>query len=449
MRKAIKTHWFFILVLLLLSFIYLFGVLKIPFHPDESTLIFMSSDFERLLTNPGSMTWKESDPISNVVRYRMIDAPLTRYLLGFGRVLSQNPAPQVDWDWSRTWDENVIAGALPAEDLLFTERFVMAGFFPLTITLLYLIGVKINGRLLGIIVILMFSFNPLILLHTRRAMAESALVFGLVLSLYAFIKLEKYPILVGLAVAVAFNSKHSAIVLFPIGLFVVSWSPFSSNRKISRLVSPIGRYLLSFTILTLLLNPFLWRNPIAAGLEAINQRQSLLSRQRTDFKEFIPNQVLETPSERVMVLLAQMIIAPPIFAEVANYHQETLLSEIEYLEVPGNNFGRNYLTGGLIFGFILLGFLASIQEVFTGESDKQRNSIILLLTIFAIVVGFTLVIPFSWQRYSVPLIPFASIITAAGIVWGIKNSRRFYSHGSLFARLSQILTQLSANSRMP
>jgi 4-amino-4-deoxy-L-arabinose transferase-like glycosyltransferase len=279
-------------------------------------------------------------------------------------------------------------------------------------------------------------------------MAESALVFGLVLSLYTFLRIEKYPILVGLAVAIAFNAKHSAFVLFPIGLFVVSWPSFSSNKQISSLVSKVGQYLLSFTVLTFLLNPFLWRNPIASGIEAINQRQSLLSRQHADFKEFFPNQVLETPSERIMVMLAQTIIAPPIFAEVANYHQQTLPSEIEYLQITGNNLGRNYITGGLILGFILLGTAASIQGGFAGESDKRRNSHILLLTIVAMITGFTLTIPFAWQRYSVPLIPFISILAGVGIVWGIKYSRRIFSHGSLFTQLSQILSQLSANSRM-
>ena len=449
MRKALKTHWFFILVLPLLSFFYLTGVVKIPFHPDESTLIYMSSDFENLFAKPGSLTWKAGDPVFEAVRYRMIDAPLTRYLLGFGRFLSQVPATEVDWDWSLDWEENVIAGALPTENLLLIERLVIAGLFPLTITLLYLIGLKINGRLLGITIILIFSFNPLILLHTRRAMAEGALVFGLVLSLYAFLRLEKYPFLVGLAVAFSFNAKHSALVLLPIGLIAVCWSSFSSFRKISSVISIVGWYLVGFMILTFVLNPFLWRNPITAGLEAINQRQSLLARQHADFKEIFPTQVLETPAERVMVMLAQTIFAPPTFAEVGNYRDETFPAENEYSQTLGNNVGRNYVTAGLMLGLMLLGSMSLILDIFIGVPDKRKNSIILLLSIFAMLSGFTILIPFSWQRYSVPLIPFISILAGVGITWGIKNSRRFYTHGSLSASLSQILAQFSADSRMP
>jgi hypothetical protein len=247
----------------------------------------------------------------------------------------------------------------------------------------------------------------------------------------------------------AFNAKHSALVVFPIGLLAVCWSTTSFIWKISRLAANIGQYFVGFTIITVLLNPFLWRNPITAAHESINQRQALLARQQSDFKEFFPTQVLETPSERALVLLAQTLIAPPIFAEVGNYREATLPTENEYLNTPEYVLGRDYVTAGLLLGLMVLGTLALIQDAFIGEADKRRNSIILLLSVFALTTGYILVIPLSWQRYTVPLIPFVSILAGLGITWGIKNSRRFYSHGSLISRLSQILAQFSADSRMP
>jgi 4-amino-4-deoxy-L-arabinose transferase-like glycosyltransferase len=449
MRRAFSTHWIFFLILLIMSIFFLWGVAKIPFHPDESTLIFMSADFERLITEPGSMSWKAGEPIPDSSRYRMIDAPITRYLLGFGRILRQQAAPQVDWDWSASWEENQEAGALPTVEMLLIERLVMACLFPLTIVLLYLIGLELNGRLLGILAVLIFSLNPLILLHTRRAMAEGVLVFGLVLCLYFFMKLEKYPVLVGLAVAVAFNAKHSAWVLLPIGLLAVcSWA-YSNYRDIFRILYSSVKYLAGFIFLTILLNPFLWQNPVAAASEALNQRQALLARQKVDLLDAAPGQVLETPIERIPVVLAHLIIAPPIFAEVGNYRAQTLPAEREYLQSPGNAVGRNLITGGLLLGFILLGIFALIRQSFNGNPDERRNSVFLLLTTFMIFTGIVVMIPLSWQRYFVPLIPFVSIITGFGLVWGIKTSRRIFSHGRLSSRLSQVLTQFSSNSRMP
>lgn len=449
MRKVFSAHWFFILTLLMLSIFYISGVSKVPFHPDESTLIYMSADFENLFSDPLSMSWKAGDPIPDTVRYRMIDAPITRYLLGFGRSINKKTAPQVDWDWSATWEENAIAGALPDERLLLTERLVVASLFPLTILLLYLIGLKFDGRFLGILIVLLFSLNPLILLHTRRAMAEGVLVFGLVLTLYFMLNLEKYPFLVGLTAALAFNAKHSAFVLIPIGFFAVCWPIFSNSRSFSRLASNTFQYLSGLFLLTLLLNPFLWHNPATAAFKALEQREALLAKQQADFTEWFPGQVLESPVERATVMLAQIIIAPPIFAEVGNYLEDTRKTEIEYLQTPGNVVGRNLISGGLLLGSMFLGSLILIRRILICGPGKHRNSTILLLSMAVLMVGYILLIPLAWQRYSVPLIPFTSIIAGIGLVWGIKNSRRIFFHGSLSSRLSQILTQFSTNSRMP
>jgi 4-amino-4-deoxy-L-arabinose transferase-like glycosyltransferase len=226
---------------------------------------------------------------------------------------------------------------------------------------------------MGIVTVLIFSINPLILLHTRRAMAEGVLVFGLVLTLYAFVKAEKYPLLAGLAIAVAFNAKHSAVVLLPIGLFAVCWRVNSNSGNNSSLVSNVFQYLVGFFLLTALLNPFLWRSPISAAQEAINQRQNLLARQRADFTRLSPAQVLENPVERIAVLVTQLFMAPPIFSEVSNYRDQTLLAEEEYLRTPGNHLLRNSLSGGFILGFVLLGLSTIVHKLIFQPSDGLRS----------------------------------------------------------------------------
>lgn len=448
MRKVLLSHWFFILLLLGLSIFYVGGVVNIPFHPDESTYIFMSADFERIILNPRAMIWELGEPVPDVSRYRMIDAPLTRYWLGFGRTLASMAAPTVDWDWALSWEANHSSGALPDDRVLFVERLAIASLFPISLILLYLVGLKLGGRLLGIVAVLIFSFNPLIMLHTRRAMAEGVLVFGLLLSLYAFTKAEKRPLLAGLAVAVAFNAKHSAVVLLPIGLMAVSWQVNSSTRSISTLVWNISRYLAGFALLTALLNPFLWSNPISAAQEALKQRQELVARQQADIERFSPAQLLETPVERAAVVLTQLLIAPPIFSEVGNYRTHTLIAEEEYLSTPGNQVWRNSLSGGIILGLVLLGIFTAFHSSIFGNSTQRRILIIFLFSFLVMVAGIILMIPLPWQRYSVPLVPFISIIAGMGLVWGIKNSRSLFFHGSLYSRLTQILAQFAPDSWM-
>lgn len=449
MFTAIRSHWLFILLLIVLSAFYLWGVVKVPFHPDESTYIFMSADFERILTDPLSMVWENEDPLSDVFRYRLIDAPLTRYLLGLGRALIGLPAPAVDWDWSASWEANQNSGALPNTRMLLIERLAIASLFPLCLLLLYLIGLKLGGRLMGIATILLFSLHPLILLHTRRAMAEGVLIFSVILTLYAFTKAGKHAFLTGLAIAVAFNAKHSAILLLPIGLIAVSWLPHSSPRKFSIILSNLTGYLMGFVLLTILLNPFLWRNPITATKEALIQRQNLLNRQLADIKMISPAQVLETPTERAAVTLAQLFIAPPIFSEVGNYRLQTAQAEVEYLSTPGNDFWRNSLSAGITLGLTLLGIIAAFRISSSEDFNQQRISILFLLSFLIMVAGIILMMPLAWQRYSIPLIPFVSIFASLGLVWGIKNSRRIFSHGRLSSRLSQILAQFTPDSWMP
>lgn len=449
MHTTIRSHWLFILLLIVLSAFYISGVIKVPFHPDESTYIFMSTDFERIFNSPFSMVWDAEYPISNIFRYRLIDAPLTRYLLGLGRALTGLPAPAADWDWSASWEANQSSGALPNARLLLIERLAIASLFPLCILFLYQIGLNLGGRLMGITAILLFSLHPLLLLHTRRAMAEGVLIFGVILTLYAFTKAGKHPLLVGLAVAVAFNAKHSAILLLPIGLIAVCWLPDSTTRKFSKILGNLSGYIIGFMLLTALFNPVLWRKPFAATKEALNQRQNLLNRQLADIQRISPAQVLETPAERSVVILAQLFIAPPIFSEVGNYRLQTSKAEFEYLRTSGNNFWRNSLSAGITLALTLLGMIAAFRVSSSGDFNQRKILILFSLSFLVMATGIIWMIPLAWQRYSVPLIPFVSIFASLGFVWGIKNSRRIYSHGRLPSRLSQILAQFTPNSWMP
>lgn len=448
MRNTLKSHWIFILLLLTLSVFYFWGLSKVPFHPDESTQLYMSADFEQIITNPLAMAWQDNEPVSSVSRYRLLDAPLTRYLLGFGRTLFSLPPLASDWDWSASWEENQRNGALPNDRMLLLGRLIIASLFPLGLVLLYRIGIAMDGRWLGIFTVLLFSSNALILLHTRRAMAEGTLVFGVILTLYALIFADKRPLLVGLAVAIAFNAKQSAVALLPIGLLAVCWIPEKNMRNFPLLAGNSAKYLAGFALLTALLNPFLWRQPVSAAQEALQLRQDLLERQVADYERLAPGQVLESPAERSAVLLAQLFFTPPFFSEVGNYWEFTKAAEAQYLLSPSHQLWRNPISGVILFGLAILGMVVAVRVSFHTGSAKRRLLLLYLFAFLALAVGIISMIPLPWQRYSIPLIPIITIFISLGFVWLIKNSRRIYSHGRLSARLSQVLTQFAPDSWM-
>src|SRR5205814_7876260 len=90
----------------LFSVFALWGVPSVPFHPDESTYLYMSRDFDVLVRqgNPGGVAWQAANQPTLVLRYRLLDSPLSHYLPGLGRLLggySQTLAH--DWNWSGDW----------------------------------------------------------------------------------------------------------------------------------------------------------------------------------------------------------------------------------------------------------------------------------------------------------------------------------------------------------
>jgi hypothetical protein len=163
----------FAVLLVASSLFYFWGLKAVPFHPDEGTQLFMSADFEALLTRPLTLVWQPGEDGDLRQRYRLLDAPLTRYLIGAGRMATGQPALVMDWDWSLGWKENSMAGAVPTPSQLDAARFAVASLFPLTLLFTYLTGKALVGGPAGLLAALLTATNALILLHTRRAMAES------------------------------------------------------------------------------------------------------------------------------------------------------------------------------------------------------------------------------------------------------------------------------------
>jgi hypothetical protein len=107
------------------------GAPGVPFHPDESTYLYMSQDFDRLIhQGPASVTWQSANQPGDVLRYRLLDAPMIHYLVGLGRSLAGLPALPRDWSWSMNWVENGHLGAMPSPAQLTAARLPVALMTP-------------------------------------------------------------------------------------------------------------------------------------------------------------------------------------------------------------------------------------------------------------------------------------------------------------------------------
>jgi len=431
--KTIRANnWLLSIVILLLSIGYLLRVPIVPFHPDEQTQLFMSGDLEQFFRNPRELFWDPEREQDIRQQYRELDAPITRLLLGLGRQLTGLSAPTVDWDWTKDWNYNERAGAVPSQTLLVTGRLSVALLFPISLLLIFRIGHAIGGKTIAWLTMLSLASNALVLLHTRRAMAESALLFTSILTLWTLKQLKQNAYLLAIPAALAFNAKQSNAPLALICLIAILFPLFEKTPSLKKRLLWVALFVFLFVAITLVLNPFLWSDPLNATLAAWLARKDLIQRQATVLALGNPHLVWETIPERILGLFIHLFLSPPAIGDVANYLEQTRSSETIYFSNPMTWISRGFIAGTFVAILTFYGFI--IAPLQARHADRSSRRYILLLwagTLIQIAVQVYL-IPLPFQRYVMPLVPFACVWLALG----------FYNLGRL---LSGILHHSKSN----
>jgi len=217
-QRLLSANFLLPAVIAILCLAFISGLITVPFHPDEATNIYMSSDFTELSEDPAGLIWRSGQPFDLKTHYRLVDPPLTRYLIGFVRTILNVQPLKSDWDWSISWELNAAMGALPSTSQLLAGRLVSAIVFPFSLLLVFLLGRQIHSQQAGWAALFFFATSSLVLLHTRRAMAEPALVFFCLLSLWIIIRHPNHPWLSAIPLTLAFNAKYSAAPLILVGV---------------------------------------------------------------------------------------------------------------------------------------------------------------------------------------------------------------------------------------
>lgn len=406
----LRPHLPALVLIPLISIFALCGIREVPFHPDESTQLFTSADFDLWLSHPMAAGWQPGNDDDLRQRYRLLDAPLTHFVLGLGRAVAHQPALPVDWDWSLSWQENMRAGALPSEALLTAGRAAVTLLLPLTLTLLYLTGLSLGGRRVGLLSVLFLGLNPLTLLHARRAMAEGALLFGVTFTLWALLNASRYrAVWLGIAIGLTINAKQSTLALLPT-LALPASLPRRSLLWLRQTV--IG--LLITVALSILLNPVFWSHPILAMHSAVRLRAELTRRQSADIARLNPDALLDSPSKRLIALLGNLFVVPPQFAEVGNYQAETAPAVVAYLAQPLHTWGRGLAGGAFFLTLTLIGMGRAAREAWEGRAtfwvSRATRKVVWLWVATTLQGGaLLLMISLPWQRYVIPLLPMVAL----------------------------------------
>jgi len=408
---SFKSDWLLIPLIFLLVTFYAWGMLMVPFHPDESTQIYMSQDFTELVISPSSLSYNPDQSMSAEARYRAIDAPLTRYMIGLGRFIFNAPDLASDWDWEQDWFDNLDSGALPTKEQLVVSRLAATFFLPLSLILFYFSIRKLFSIPIALIAVSYLGLHPLILLHTRRAMAESFLIFGVTFFLWAITREKIHPWLVGITMAIAVCAKQSAAALIPVGIIAVCMIP-NDGRYLRKVLSRILLYLAVFSIFWFLLNPFFWKHPLSAFQISINTRQILFIQQMNT--HLVENNL--SLLERFYFLISNLFIFPPSPYEVTSYLGETTDAILKYNSFSLHTWGRGIISGSLLLALSIGGIFIAIRSYTDFSEYKRRVTGLLGLSFLSLFVSNLLIIPLPWQRYSISLVPFIVLWSSFGLL---------------------------------
>ena len=370
----------------------------------------MSSDFELFFKDIKSLYYTPTSNTDPKTTYRLLDAPLTRYIIGVGRTITQTDPLQNDWSWSSSWSENVANQSLPDNQQLLVSRYSASILFPFSLLLMFFIGKKIKGDWTGWVAMILYATNGLVLLHTRRAMAESALLFTLLLALWMLLYCYKNKWLIAIPISLAFLAKQTTSFLFPAGIFVLilPFREFFSQWK--NMLKNIFLFITVSILIIFLFNPFLWKNPVQSIQAAVEARKGFSLRQSEEINQINPDQYLSNISERFIAIISQTFIAPPAFEDIGNYHEEIEPTAISYFNNPLNKLFRGFFYGGICAILSILGLTITIRNI---RGLSHDSTILLISFALAFLTCFLFVLPF--QRYYLILIPFICLFSAIAI----------------------------------
>jgi 4-amino-4-deoxy-L-arabinose transferase-like glycosyltransferase len=404
-------------VLALLALSFYAGIDSVPFHPDETSWLVQSQDFEEWIAAPGRMAYSNSAEISPAMSYRLLNAPTAKYLLALGRRIggfAPSALPR-DWDWSAPWATNLERNAVPDPGLLRTARLASTTALALSLIPLFWVGRRLGGPGTGLLAAGLLALNALALLHGRRAMAEGTLILAVSLVMAGVLWADRYPWLIGVLLGFALATKQSALPLLPIGLLGVAWSPGETRRIGWRLAACCAAILGVWVIL----NPIAWRQPAATLSAMAVERERLLGRQVADFRAQGGTQVIASPGERLGAMIGASFFALPQVREAANYDLELGAGQAAYLASRRSQLLRGLGGGAAMLVLTLLGLALGVRRVLAPDTPARRDHALLLLLTLAQAAGLLLAIPLAFQRYYVPLVPMVSLWSALALTVGV------------------------------
>ncbi len=427
--------------LALLTIYILAGAASVPFHGDESTLVFMGRDYHYLFVD-GDLsqvlydeTWTRRP---DEQRLRLETGAISKTLYGW---LAWNQGISAEalnkpWHWGSDYEANLRSNNVPGEQLLGAARLASAIQLALACVVFFQFAQMTLNRPTAYLASALFALHPNVLLNGRRAMMEGSHLLGLMLLLLASAWLLRerrwwaYPLL-GACMGFAVAAKHPNALVSALAVLAVSiviWRPPKPLQK--RGVSgPSKQPILFITMLIaavlvfLLLNPAWWAAPFELPQVIIDLRADLLQAQVGWFGGY------NSFSEQIQGFFRYVFGIEHQYFEVAHWAEyDAISAQIERYESSGL---AGILLGGSGHFAVVCLALAAFGALDLARNSKLRLEIRTLFLIW--MAGSALVTlavtPLPWARYYLPLAPALVILVSHSIFiivtffWNLLPSR--------------------------
>ena len=433
MKPTITTrrqHLLDTLFIGLLALYVLAGVLAVPLHGDEATIIFMSRDIEALRPDQITTLFFRNPPQVDpaVQELRLLNGSITFFGMGALWKLAGFDAADVNqqWDWGADYAYNQTNGHIPSTALLFVARLWSAFCTVLSTAVLFAIARRVMPRVGAWIAALVYVLLPALLLNGRRASFEGSVQITLMLLLWAAVVLTQriaekrdravHWLLLGLAAGASAAAKHnSLLVIAPVIAIVIVFS-LSRRRAWTYTLRNTLVAGLATGVLFIALNPAWWSADPRLPGAVIQLRLDLIKNQASAFGGF------ENGGERFSAALTS-IIAPPQYYEVKAGWPEWLAEAIRqyesqtFLLIPLRGIALPPIT-------LIVAVLGMIVLPRSAAANLLRLSALFTL------ISLLLLNPLPWQRYYLPLAPFWALLYGAGLayvgrlIWQWSEARR-------------------------
>ncbi len=407
------------ILILMLIFSYLYKINEVEFFADESQWIGSSQVFEEFFTTKFNSSYFDES------YWTLTQPPLTRYVIGFGRRLGGYTWEDINktWDFALTVERNEQRGAMPSPGLLWWSRLPMAILAIMSFVLIFVLFQHSLGVVTGYVWLLFGITNSYFLLHLRRAMGESVLLFSVVLVLiicYLVLllimrqqhihhwkrKLFFLLVSLGISIGISGNTKLNGLSVGLIGLFLVIvivvkyQAPLHQKLKLGTLSLMVIIFCSTATFIGI--NPYLWPEPITRTQKMLKQRLHEMSDQQKN----IPEDRISSFQERMHVIPKQVFVT---HAPIG-------------------------LQNGFIISIFLfvLGFFFIIKHVIRSAFDSLAGiAMVSILAVGLVVVTPSLLTPLNWERYYLFPIFFQMIIASIGFGVSIQTLRQEVLSGQI------------------